>query len=326
MSMKNYVHADICKGIAILTVIWHHSIIIYPVNLLENQLCLRAWTFDHTYFMQIFFLVSGFLFAKSTSKPFKQFLYGKIERLLLPYICYEGVNLIVKLVAPVLVNRKIVSIGHYLYALLFTGGELWFLYVLFIVFIIWASILRKTSKFTLIFILIALVLMSAYIPGNLLGGIFLYKSVIKFSFFFIAGYLLGVTKQSFFSKSISLIISSTCFATLCFFFLNNIMHNVYIWFVLSISGCFFVLSLSFQIKKIKELRNILVWFGRNSLPLYWLNGFALVLSREAILHVSNLSRPILIVVSIFFMCLLFEVASISVIKRIPVISKLIGFR
>ena len=51
---------DIVKGIAMLTVIWHHSMIVYPINLQALPWCMHAMAINHTYYLIVFFLVSLF--------------------------------------------------------------------------------------------------------------------------------------------------------------------------------------------------------------------------------------------------------------------------
>ena len=52
---------DILKGIAILSVLLCHSIIVYPINLEAIPWCLSVKLFVDAYQMPMFFIISGFL-------------------------------------------------------------------------------------------------------------------------------------------------------------------------------------------------------------------------------------------------------------------------
>lgn len=49
MAKIHFDEVDICKGIAMLTVLWHHSFIKYPINLLDIPWCNHAMTINGTY-------------------------------------------------------------------------------------------------------------------------------------------------------------------------------------------------------------------------------------------------------------------------------------
>jgi fucose 4-O-acetylase-like acetyltransferase len=56
---------DIVKGIAILFVMWHHSFIQYPIYMLDIPWVKYAVAIHPTFYLTVFFLVSGYLFANS---------------------------------------------------------------------------------------------------------------------------------------------------------------------------------------------------------------------------------------------------------------------
>ena len=142
--MQRLVEIDIVKGIAMLTVLWHHSFILYPIYMLDIPWCQHAMDINGTFFMNVFFLVSGYLFAFSRKRSFMENLKGKAKRLLVPYLSFSAATLGLKIIAPSLVNRKVETIGSYIDKLLL-GGELWFVYVLLLIFVIWPWILQHTK-------------------------------------------------------------------------------------------------------------------------------------------------------------------------------------
>ena len=60
-----------------------------------------------TFYLNVFFFVSGYLFAHSKPRTFAENFKKKAGRLLIPYLGYEVINLGVKSALPQLVNRKV---------------------------------------------------------------------------------------------------------------------------------------------------------------------------------------------------------------------------
>jgi len=54
---------DICKGIAMLGVLLNHSFILYPLNIYDLSWCQHAAAMNSTYFLVLFFMMSGYLFS-----------------------------------------------------------------------------------------------------------------------------------------------------------------------------------------------------------------------------------------------------------------------
>lgn len=107
MTKLRFDEIDIVKGIAILFVLWHHSFIKYPIFMLDIPWCKYAMAIHGTFYLNVFFLVSGYLFALSKPRSFVENFKKKASRLLIPYLSYEVINLVVKVAFPQLVNRKV---------------------------------------------------------------------------------------------------------------------------------------------------------------------------------------------------------------------------
>lgn len=107
MAKLHFEEIDIVKGIAILFVLWHHSFILFPIYMLDIPWCQYAMSIHSTFYLNVFFLVSGYLFANGTQRSFVENFKKKASRLLLPYVGFAAINLGVKLVFPSLVNRPV---------------------------------------------------------------------------------------------------------------------------------------------------------------------------------------------------------------------------
>lgn len=324
VARKHFDEIDIVKGIAILFVLWHHSFILYPIYMLDIPWCQYAMAIHGTFFMNVFFLVSGYLFANSTPRSFVTNFRKKASRLLVPYISYAIINLGIKLVFPSLVNRKVDGIDNYIWNFFFQGGELWFVYTLFLIFLVWPPVLHKIGKKGILVSILLLVFAIIIVPPNLYGGIFLYSKFLSHSVSFLAGYLLKDINRDFLSNNRYFVLSSLLFCCFCVIFVQT-EFIPYIWhFFLGAIGCWFIWGLSFKLLKITPVSNALSFCGKNSLAFYWLNGFALVPARVLIVKIIHVESSPIIVISIFLLCVILETIVIIVFRRIPYVKSLIG--
>ena len=325
MSTKQHFdEIDIVKGIAILFVLWHHSFIKFPIYMLDIPWCKYAMAIHGTFFLNVFFLVSGYLFAHSKPRSFVENFKKKASRLLIPYLSYEMANLGVKLAMPSLVNRKVGGAADYLYHLVFAGGELWFVYVLFFIFLIWPPILHRLSKKSIWGIVVLLAIVGQVVPGNFMDGIFLYPRVLFYSVFFLVGYLMKDFDRELFSSYRNFGIVTVLFVVFCCLLVQTIQIP-YVWsYFLAFIGCWFVWALSFQLLKVKPASRFLSFCGKYSLSFYWLNGFALVPARMLIVKMLHVENTPLITISIFLICVVSEVIAIKIIKRIPYVKTMVG--
>ena len=79
---------------------------------------------------------------------------------------------------------------EYIEDMLLKGGELWFVYVLFFIFLIWPPILHRLSKKGIAGIIVILAIACQVIPGDFNDSIFLYPRILSYSVFFLAGYVM----------------------------------------------------------------------------------------------------------------------------------------
>lgn len=324
MVKRHFDEIDIVKGIAILFVLWHHSFIKFPIYMLDIPWCKYAMAIHGTFYLNVFFLVSGYLFAHSKPRTFTENFKKKASRLLIPYLGYEAINLGVKLALPQLVNRKVGGQFEYVEEMIFKGGELWFVYVLFIIFLIWPPLLHWLNKKALVGVIVLLMVVGNVLPGNLLGGIFLYPKVISYSVYFLVGYLLRNMDRNILMNNRNFGIVTVLFVVFCCL-LVQIIHIPFVWqYVLAFVGCWFIWALSFQLLNAKRIAHALSFCGKYSLSFYWLNGFALVPARMIVVKILHVECTPVIAINIFLICVVSEVIAIKVIKRIPYVRALVG--
>lgn len=208
--------------------------------------------------------------------------------------------------------------------MLFKGGELWFVYVLFIIFLIWPPILHRLSKKTLVGVILLMAVVANLVPGNFLDGIFLYPQVLSYSVYFLVGYLLRDMNRDILKSNRNFGFALILFVIFCCLFVQSI-HIPFVWqYVLAFIGCWFVWSLSFQLLKVKSISRAFEFCGKYSLSFYWLNGFALVPARMLIVKILHVECTPIIAISIFLICVISEVIAILIIKKIPYVRAMVG--
>ena len=323
--MERFNEIDIVKGIAMLTVLWHHSFILYPIYMLDIPWCQHAMAINGTFFMNVFFLVSGYLFALSRKRSFVENLKGKAKRLLVPYLSFSAATLGMKIIAPSLVNRKVETIGSYIDKLLLGGGELWFVYVLLLIFVIWPLILHHTKVRNIWCIVVGLLVADVLIPEGFMNDIFLYKRIIHFSIFFVAGYAMKEVNRKWLDNSKLFLVFSLLFVLLCCIFVRSIHIQFVSGYINAFVGCGFIWMLSYRLKEMHFVGDALSFVGKYTLPFYWLNGFVLVVARTIVVKGLHFETSVAIVLSIFALCVVMETLAVMVLRKYPKVGWLIGF-
>lgn len=85
-SSKYYSEIDILKGVAILTVVLEHAFAVKYINLSDIGWCFHTVEVIKSFNMQLFFAISGFLFANSKQNDIRKALKWKFDRLLVPML------------------------------------------------------------------------------------------------------------------------------------------------------------------------------------------------------------------------------------------------
>lgn len=180
---------DILKGVAIISVLICHSVIVYPVNLEEVAWCNILKRFVDSYQMPLFFMISGFLCSYKGN--YGGYLLARVKRILVPYIVFDAAALLLRVVGGSLVNRSM-DIKSAIFQLFLQGtsaGGYWFLYTLFVISVIaplfWV-ILKKNRLLGLPIIAVC-VIVSALFD---LPEICCLKSVVYYLTYFIIGMML----------------------------------------------------------------------------------------------------------------------------------------
>lgn len=287
-----YDQIDALKGIAIVFVVLAHSIIVYPINLRENHVCGFLATWLASVHMPLFFMISGYCF--SFIGNYKHYIWKKSKRLIIPYLIFNLIDCVPRYLLPNLVNRS-QTISDSIWSILFTGGEYWFLYNLFIFFLIFPLIYKliKGNLFRQICALCATLILRFALPYV---EIFLLSSSFYYMFFFILGTMIKEHwGQKIWEIKTNKIFLGIIIGVLSAIWILLIKFIPFKQGIISLTTALlgiFVLYLCMQYSlPIQLFKN----FGKYSLQLYLLNGFFLVISRTIIVSILGVTTPILII-------------------------------
>ena len=273
---KYYDEIDALKGIAIFLVILGHSIIVYPIDLHQNALCASIFDFISTVHMPLFFIISGYNYSYNGN--YKEFIFKKIKRLLIPYFVFNLLEIIPRVLLSNYINSQI-DIAQFIKNMFLYGGNYWFIYVLFIYYLLLPFINSYIKKYSLAFVIVSIFL-NIFNPGQ---ELFTLNLVFRYLPFLAVGYALSIKYDVFENKikskallMLCTVISIAIWVSL-FIFRDFISYSIY-YLLVSFAGIislYLITSIPFVVKLFKEI-------GKYSLPLYLLSGFALVVSRTII--------------------------------------------
>ena len=292
---------DLLKGFAMICMIVGHSIIVYPINISHYPWCESLHNFIYSFHMELLFLLSGFLYK---NKNYINYLKGKVNRILVPYLIWGSVFLLMPVLFSSVVHRD-TPFQEGLKNYLFHGGGYWFLYVLFLVFFIypiidklanWAKLgLALAVFFVNIFhfvfpAIFCIELFMLYLPyfiiGNLLKTIYNNRSklvgkntgVIGLGFVFVFLINQYVSLPSYYAQVVNTIciMGWVCITVLFFYVVANVTKDIII----------------------NKLVHIMSLCGKYSLQLYLFNGFLLVFLRVILCSILHIINPIVLVAAI----------------------------
>lgn len=139
---------DICRGIAIILVLYGHTFV-------SDKYSYLIFAFH----MPLFFFISGLVF-KQTSKPFTSIISKYFKQLLIPYYIFALLTYVFALVSQT-TDFSLKGIGWQLFGILYGSGSdgmlgynvvLWFIPCLFITKLSFAVLTKRVSQSKLIFL------------------------------------------------------------------------------------------------------------------------------------------------------------------------------
>ncbi len=318
---KHYTEVDVLKGIAITLVVLGHSIIFFPIDLHEIPWCSALFRFVG-FHMPLFFLVSGF--SHRAAGTLAEQLIKKTRRLLIPYFVFNLLDSVPRSTLPLLVNRP-KPLSECLHGMIFQGGEYWFLYVLFLIFLIFPVISRAMRKKAGAVLVLLLLLSAQRIPG--VPTLFLLDRVVYYLFFFAAGY--AVREHADMERTAQWVWENrgVCGAGCAVILSGWIAYSSFevcalgpwggtLLILLTCGACYLLVTAVSSEKFWRPFQKL----GEYSLQIYLLNGFLLVLSRTFTVKLLHCEIPAVIVAVNMLVDLIF---SYFIVSRVFVKFKLL---
>lgn len=324
-----YLEIDTIKGVCILLVFFQHSILGFPIDL-NAQYCWCNWLTQviTSYYMPCFFVVSGFLYYGS-KKSWGDTMKDKLHRLVLPYLTVCAIELSVKLFLPSYAFCAHDSLIDYANYYLLNGGDRWFLYVLFTVFLLWAPFKLQMLKAQTIAIVL-MVLYAVVLTGVIGFYFFPISKCLFYSQFFLWGYMLRI-----FYIKIRPIFQNYYYVFMTFFILMNciLINQLDYWtrgIALPIIGTMFMFTVALCLEKSKKsfiikCNDIFKYVGRYSLQFYVMTGFVLPVARILVVNIWHIQSPFIIIPSVFFIQVCFAYIGVRICEKIKPLNYLFGY-
>lgn len=308
---------DLAKGLAILFVLLGHSILYHPIQMASMYHWCEVLDRVITSFnMPMFFLISGYLFSK-TRKSTADLYKGKTLRILVPYLSIMMVEIIIKLIMPseYFYNKTGGGISSIINTLLY-GGDRWFFYTLFIIFLLVIPFREALKKKWLdLGIIVALVIVYFF---DFLPDVFCLKKVFYFMVFFLSGYALSeyyLILKKYFLRFWWLI---AIVAVLCnVVFILPLANNTFVFrFVLPYTGTAAAMTMAFMLERVdnNKVTEYIKYCGKYSLQFYLFPSGSI--ARVFVIWVLHLTNPFLILVSMFILQLIILTSLVEVTRRI----------
>ena len=194
--MQRLLSFDIAKAICIILVVIGHYVPVY-----SPQWYVGVHDVVYTFHMPLFMFASGFIYmATKKDMPYKDFIWKKVKRLMVPYLSVSAIVITIKLLTEghAYVENPVTWMSYVKMLYLPEAGYfLWFIWALWWMFVI--SPLFKTKQIRLGLFVLAIVL--HYIP-NILPEIFCLSQFQGMLVYFMLGVVCCDWKQqiSFVSK------------------------------------------------------------------------------------------------------------------------------
>lgn len=328
--MKRIAEIDILRGIAIIFVLLGHAIIIYPINLHYLPLFRYFFNLVSSVLISLLFLLSGFCFRKKSD--YLQYIFGKIKHIILPYLIFSMIDAIPRSLFTAFINRPS-NFFSSLNKILFYGGEYWFLYTLFLIFLIAPFFTTKSEgiqcKEMIIYgISFFLGIMSLFIE---LPYTLCFNQVVRYFVFFYSGFLLNKSFCQLNQKYESISNFKRNHLTFIFGIMwifavlltQKFGEEKWMFFVSAIIGIIF-LVLSVKKNFLKKFNSFLQVCGQNSLQLYLFNVFLLVISRTLTIKVLGISNPWMILMANMIVTLFVSLQIVNILSKSEIGRVLLG--
>ena len=261
---------DIAKGGSIALVIFYHASYILDFYDLSHYYYIQLNSFFRPVRMPLFFAVSGFFAKKAISLSWKELLGNKI--ILFAYLLFVWSTIRWFYYGYLIENITKPEEGHHLSQFITMwiepSGHIWFIWALAIFFVAAkAASYFKPLYVIAFFTAISVITFAEYITFDF----FAHRNVLWYFPFFLFGLYFNKDHLPALEKKLPVLGIASFIGFLFLYFWKDQFEGLsygIIRFFVSFLGLFWSLYLAFIISKIIYLKDIFLYFGRNTLPIY----------------------------------------------------------
>jgi len=327
---------DLSKGLAIILVVIIHLLLgLSESKIFNHSLFLNYFYFTlKSFLMQLFFLISGYLYAKGESInliiKYPRYIIKKFLNLMMPYFIFSIIFILVNMYFGKEVNERL-GLKTILQIPLNPIAHFWFLYTLFAVFLItpFLDLLIK-NDFIVLALLFALKIVGVH------SGVFFVDSFSAWAVYFYFGkaahnYLVHVIKDKPNMLGIGgllyIILNISTYELILKQTQNSLFYNAYS-IVLAFLGIALLIFIIIIIEKGHLLKRLLNLLGLYSFQIYILHtffaaGIRIFLMRLGIFNLAFHIIAGLLVAIVFPLCIGLMARHIWVLDRVFYPSKLL---
>jgi fucose 4-O-acetylase-like acetyltransferase len=287
---SRYAWIDYAKGIAIVLVVYRHiayGLVAQGISLPHSVLATNDMLYSFR--MPLFFLLSGVFFSKSVAKRgVKKFTFLKINTLLYPYILWAIIQISLQIIFSRFTNAER-SANDFLNIILQprTLDQLWYLFALFNVTMLYTIVSQITDNKKIWQLLTGLLLLG--VAPYIQKFSTLYDIALHYIFFAIgdlaAVYFFREETQKAFANPKNLLVLAPVFGLLQWYYLYHQGMNLYLFMIIALNGCLFVILLASWLAKTEKLEFLRV-IGHYSLYIYLLHVSIFALMRAVLIHLG----------------------------------------
>lgn len=281
-------HISFLQSYGIILVVLGHST--YQLGHAGLTPWVNLWVYQ--FHMPLFFFISGYLLSYGCERrgispaqlPLGKFMWGKMKRLLLPYIVLNTVAYLPKTLVSGMALRPVdFSLTGYLHMLLYPADNviafMWFLPALFMVFVMFMIIVRTPLERHLPLTMAALVVAGIVVPFHRVALLYIGTSCIYLVFFIFGYYFRQKNIDEFVELYAERIASMAVGPTIVMMFMPDFSVRFYL-------GAFIGIMMSVALSRIylKRGYHFIDHLNGASYTIYLLSWFPQVASQQMLMH------------------------------------------
>ncbi len=300
---KYYENVDILRGFAILLVVLGHALAADNIGTSDAEWCNVIHDFIYSFHMPLFFLISGFCYSRHAN--YGKFVLHKCRYLLLPYVVFNLITIVMQRLLPffTLVEN---DWAKEIRQIVFYGGSIWFVYVLFEIIIIFPLFERMINDKAERALFLFVVSMGIYMVWGRNIGFLCTAQMTYYMPYFVIGHLFRIINEREMlslsvleGKSVRILLMTGSFLLDLglLYVVNHFVKDSYLLYLLKVLTALLGSLFSYlliRIITVKKIKWILKQFGQYSLQIYLFNGYFISVSRTMILNILGIQNVVLL--------------------------------